>query len=106
MRHFFRNLHLNLTLEQRRFLRAQAHHLNPVVMIGDAGLTEAVIKEAERSIAAHELIKIKTHGGDKATRENLLEELCTRLNAAPVQHIGKILIVYKPAKKPVLALPK
>ncbi len=97
---------LNLTPDQRRFLRAQAHHLNPVVMIGDAGLSESVLKEIERSLASHELIKIKAHQGDKEAREALLEEICIRLEAASVQHIGKILVVYKPAETPKLVLPK
>jgi RNA-binding protein len=96
---------LSITPEQRRFLRAQAHHLNPVAMIGDAGLTEAVIKEIERGLASHELIKIKVHGGDKEARETQLTEICTQLNAAPVQHIGKVLVVYRPAEKPKLVLP-
>lgn len=97
---------LNITPEQRRFLRAQAHHLNPVVMIGDAGLSESVLKEIERSLTSHELIKIKAHQGDKEARDALLEEICASLEAAPVQHIGKILVVYKPAETPKLALPK
>jgi len=96
---------LNITSEQRRFLRSQAHHLNPVVMIGDAGLTENVIKEIELGLASHELIKIKAAGGDKAGREALLEEICNQLEAASVQLIGKILVIYKPAKKPKLVLP-
>lgn len=96
---------LSITPEQRRFLRAQAHHLNPVAMIGDAGLSEAVLKEIERGLTSHELIKIKAHGGDKAARESQLAEICSRLEAAPVQHIGKILVVYKPAEKPKLVLP-
>ncbi|MHB8167971.1 MAG: ribosome assembly RNA-binding protein YhbY [Sulfuricella sp.] len=97
---------LSLTPAQRRFLRAQAHNLNPVVMIGDAGLTEAVIKEIERSIASHELIKVKSHSRDKAARDSQITEICETLNAASVQHIGKILIVYRPAEKPKLVLPK
>ena len=96
---------LSLTPEQRRFLRAQAHNLNPVVTIGDAGLTEAVMKELERSIASHELIKVKSHSRDKTARESQLTEICETLDAAPVQHIGKILIIYKPAEKARLALP-
>jgi len=75
-------------------------------MIGDAGLSESVLKEIERSLASHELIKIKAHQGDKEARDALLEEICTRLEAASVQHIGKILVVYKPAETPKLALPK
>jgi RNA-binding protein len=96
---------LNLTPEQRRFLRSQAHHLHPVVMIGDAGLTEAVLKEAASAIAHHELIKIKIHSDDRDFRETVLAEICERLEAAPVQHIGKVLVIYKAAEKPKLALP-
>ncbi|MGE5027764.1 MAG: YhbY family RNA-binding protein [Betaproteobacteria bacterium] len=97
---------LSLTPAQQRFLRAQAHSLHPVVTIGDAGLSEAVMKETGRSLASHELIKIKSHSGDKALRESQMKEICDTLHAAPVQHIGKILIVYKPAEKPKLVLPK
>ncbi len=96
---------LNITSEQRRFLRSQAHNLNPVVLIGDAGLTENVIKEIALGLASHELIKIKVHGGDKAVREALMEEICNQLDAASVQLIGKIMVVYKPAEKPKLVLP-
>ncbi|PWB52713.1 MAG: ribosome assembly RNA-binding protein YhbY [Nitrosomonadales bacterium] len=97
---------LNLTPAQRRFLRAQAHALNPVVLIGDAGLTEAVMKEIERSLDSHELIKIKIAGGGHEQREKMLTEICSTLEAAPVQHIGKTLVIYKAAKKPKLVLPK
>lgn len=96
---------LDINSEQRRYLRAQAHHLNPVVMIGDAGLSENVVKEIERGLASHELIKIKAQGGDKAAREGLLADICARLDAAPVQLIGKVLVIYKPAEKPKLVLP-
>lgn len=97
---------LNLTPGQRRFLRAQAHSLNPVVLIGDAGLTAAVMKEIEHSLNSHELIKIKVAGGDREQRESMLTEICDALEAAAAQHIGKTLVVYKPAKKPRLILPK
>ncbi|MCL4471887.1 MAG: YhbY family RNA-binding protein [Gammaproteobacteria bacterium] len=97
---------LSLTPAQRQFLRAQAHSLHPVVTIGEAGLSEAVMKEIERSLVSHELIKVKSHSGEKALRESQLAEICDTLNAAPVQHIGKILIVYKSAEKPRLVLPK
>lgn len=97
---------LNLTPAQRRFLRAQAHSLSPVVLIGDAGLTEAVMKEIARSLDSHELIKIKVAGGEREQREAMLAEICTTLEAAPAQHIGKTLVVYRPAKKPRLILPK
>ncbi len=94
-----------LTPEQRKFLKAQAHSLKPVVMIGAQGLTEAVALEAGRALAAHELIKIRVLGDDREARESYLAELCSTLGAAPVQHIGKLLLLYRPAEKPKLRLP-
>ena len=96
---------LTLTPAQRRFLRAQAHALNPVVMIGDSGLTESVLKETDNSLKSHELIKIKVASDDRALRETMLSEICEKLRAATVQHIGKTLIIYRPAEKPKLKLP-
>lgn len=96
---------LTLSPGQRSFLRAKAHPLNPVVTIGDAGLSEAVMKEVERSLAHHELIKIKSHSGDKGQRESQLAQICEALDAAPVQLIGKVLVIYKPAEQPKLVLP-
>jgi RNA-binding protein len=94
-----------LTPEQRKFLKAQAHALKPVVMIGTQGLSEAVILEAGRAIAAHELIKIRVLGDDRDARETYLAGLCEALGASPVQHIGKLLLIYKPAEKPKITLP-
>jgi len=96
---------LELTVEQRKYLKAQAHTLKPVVMIGSQGLSESVIKEAETAIAAHELIKIRVLGDDRDAREDYLTQLCATLNAASVQHIGKLLLIYRPAVKPKLRLP-
>lgn len=97
---------LTLTSGQRRFLRAKAHALNPVVLIGDAGLTEAVMREVELGLKSHELIKIKVAGDDRGLREQWLAKICDELHAASVQHIGKTLVIYRPAEKPMLALPK
>lgn len=94
-----------LSVEQRKYLKSLAHALKPVVMIGAQGLTEAVIKETGRALAAHELIKVRVLGDDRAAREAWLIELCQALDAAPVQHIGKLLLLYKPAEKPKLQLP-
>jgi putative YhbY family RNA-binding protein len=84
-----------LTPAQRRELRARAHHLNPVVSIAGNGLTPAVLAEIERSLQAHELIKVKVHGTERKAREALLASLCGTLDAAPVQHIGSILVVWR-----------
>ncbi len=87
---------LQLTSAQRSALRARAHALHPVVMIADAGLSERVMNEIERSLAAHELIKIRVFEADRDVRAAMLEEISDTLNAAPVQHLGKILVVYRP----------
>ncbi len=98
---------IELTPNQRRALRAEAHKLNPVVHIGQNGLTEAVIREIARSLDAHELIKIRVFSDDRAERDALQESICDQLDAASVQHIGKLLVIYRPhPEKPTIALPK
>ena len=87
---------LQLTIAQRKEHRAQAHHLNPVVMIGNEGLTAAVKKETDAALNAHGLIKIRVLGDDKAQREAVFQELADDLNAAPIQHIGKLLVLWRP----------
>lgn len=87
---------LTLNVSERVALKGRAHALNPLVMIGNAGLTEAVMKEIALTLKTHELIKIRVMSDDRALRATMLETICTQLDAAPVQHIGKILVVYKP----------
>jgi len=94
---------LSLTVSERRDLKARAHALNPTVLIGDAGLSEGVLKEINLTLLRHELIKIRVSGDDREARSAMLEQICTELDAAPVQHIGKILVVYRP--NPENALP-
>jgi putative YhbY family RNA-binding protein len=84
-----------LTPEIRRALRARAHGLKPVVSIAENGLTEAVIKEIDACLKSHQLIKIRVYGDDRALRESYLAEICASLRAAPVQHIGKLLVVWR-----------
>ena len=88
---------LQLSSAQRSELRAQAHNLNPVVSIAENGLTEAVLKEIDLNLNAHELIKIRVYGDSRENRLAYLEQICAQLNAATVQHIGKLLVVYRPA---------
>lgn len=84
-----------LSPAQVRELRAQAHGLNPVVSISENGLTEAVLKEIDTSLKAHELIKIRVYGDSREDRIAYYEKICAELGAAPVQHIGKLLVVYR-----------
>lgn len=79
----------------RRALRARAHALHPVVSVSQNGLSEAVVREIDRSLTAHELIKIRIYGAEKAARQELLGAICERLGAAPVQHIGNVLVVFR-----------
>jgi RNA-binding protein len=84
-----------LTVAERLALKGRAHQLKPTVMIGNAGLTESVLKEIELTLKLHELIKIRVMA-ERPEREAILAEICANLNAAPVQHIGKIMVVYLP----------
>ncbi|MGV0950051.1 MAG: ribosome assembly RNA-binding protein YhbY [Azonexus sp.] len=88
---------LQLSSVARRELRARAHSLNPVVSIAENGLTEAVLKEIDVNLNAHELIKIRVYGDSREDRIAHLEKICSELGAAAVQHIGKLLVVYRPA---------
>lgn len=92
---------IELSPETRRALRARAHALNPVVSIAENGLTESVLDEIDRCLKAHELIKIRVYGDDRTQREAFMNDICSRLGAAPVQQIGKLLVVWRelPAAK-------
>ena len=81
---------------QRKSLKALAHALNPVVMIGDKGLTSAVVKEIDQALDAHQLIKIRVLGDDRDLRLAMIEEIGELTLASPVQHIGKLLVFYRP----------
>lgn len=87
---------LILTPAERKARRADAHHLDPVVTIGGDGLTEAVLKEANLALNAHGLIKVRAFVDDRIQRQALLETMAERLDAAPVQHIGKLLVLWRP----------
>lgn len=90
---------IELSIAERKAHRAEAHHLDPVVMIGNEGLTPAVKKETDKALDAHGLIKIRVLGDDRAQREAIYQELANELNAAPIQHIGKLLVLWRPKPK-------
>jgi RNA-binding protein len=89
-----------LTSAARRTLRAKAHHLQPVVIVGTNGLTPAVLHEIDVNLRAHQLIKVRVFGDDRDVRERLLAQVCADLDAAPVQHLGKTLTLWRPAPAP------
>jgi RNA-binding protein len=84
-----------ISLARRSELRAQAHPLKPVVIIGDKGLTETVLAEIDRALKAHELIKVKAATDERESRKAWMEEICAKLEAHPVQSIGKILVLWR-----------
>ena len=87
---------IQLTPAQRKEHRADAHHLNAVVMIGSDGLTPAVKKETDAALNAHGLIKVRVQSDDRTEREKIFQALADELNAAPIQHIGKLLVLWRP----------
>lgn len=87
---------IQLTPAQRKIHRAEAHHLDPVVLIGSDGLTANVKKEVDAALNAHGLIKVRVFSDDRTVREEILHTLSDALNAAPIQHIGKLLVLWRP----------
>jgi len=92
--------------KQRRYLKGLAHPLKPVVMVGNAGLTEAVLAEIENALAHHELIKVRVSGQEKADRKQMLDEIAEKTGADLVMMIGHIGGFYRPADKPAIQLPR
>ena len=87
---------IQLSPAQRKEHRSEAHHLDPVVIIGNGGLTPAVEKEVDLALKAHGLIKVRVFSDDRPGREAMLSSLADKLAAAPIQHIGKLLVLWRP----------
>ena len=87
---------IELTPAQRKAHRSDAHHLDPVVSIGNDGLSAAVSKEVDSALKAHGLIKVRVFSDERATREEMFARLSDDLGAAPIQHIGKLLVLWRP----------
>lgn len=98
-----------LTPSERRALRAKAHHLDPVVIVGQHGLTAPVAHEIDLALTKHELVKVRVFSDDRDAREALLARVCTDLDCAAVQHLGKVFVLWRPNpekdKKPAPAPP-
>ncbi|MEN3029707.1 YhbY family RNA-binding protein [Chromobacterium amazonense] len=91
---------------QRKYLQGLAHGIDPVVMIGNNGLTESVVREIAINLDAHELIKVRVLGDDREARVAMFEQICDELGCAPIQHIGKLLVLWRPSDKQRIPLPK
>jgi len=84
-----------LSPAERKALKAKAHKLEPIVLIGAKGLTDEVVKEVDLALKAHELIKVRAAGLERDAREQAMQTLCERTGAQPVQSIGKVLVLYR-----------
>lgn len=97
---------MDLTSKQRRHLRALAHHLNPIVMVGRAGLTDAVVRSVDEALAQHELIKVRIDAESPDDKHEVAEALAGRLHAAVAQTIGHLVVLYRRhPEKPQIELP-
>jgi RNA-binding protein len=85
-----------LTPRERAHLKARAHALEPVVFVGHAGVSDALVKELERALEAHELIKVKLGQADRDARADLADAICARTGATAVQQVGKVLVLWRP----------
>lgn len=85
-----------LTPRERAALKARAHALEPVVQVGQSGLSDALVAEVDRALLAHELIKVKLGGADKEIRASLTQQLCARTGAADVQQLGRVVVLWRP----------
>jgi RNA-binding protein len=86
---------MSLTEKQRKHLRRLAHPLNPVVMLGNAGLTDGVVNELDLALKAHELVKVSARLGDRDARDQALEQLAARTTSEIVQRIGNVGVFYR-----------
>jgi RNA-binding protein len=97
---------MTLSEKQKKHLRRLAHPLNPIVMLGNAGLTDGVVNELERALTDHELVKVQARVGERDTRNQVLEELAARTASTLVQRIGHVGVFYRPRKElPKILLP-
>lgn len=95
-----------LSEKQKKHLRRLAHPLNPIVMLGNAGLTEGVVNELERALHDHELVKVAARVGDREARDAALASLATRTTSEIVQRIGNVGVFYRRSKSlPKIVIP-
>jgi RNA-binding protein len=95
-----------LTERQKKFLRGRAHALDPVVIIGNAGLTAGVIAETARALSDHELIKVRVRAADREARDRMIAELCSATASERVHRIGHVATLYRQRpEEPRMALP-
>ena len=95
-----------ITTKQKRYLKTLAHHLTPVVIVGQHGLSEGVLNEVDLSLEAHELIKVRLNAGDREERDAMISKLIESASAELIQSIGHVAVFYRPhPKRPQISLP-
>ena len=97
---------MNLSNKQKQHLKGLAHHLNPVVLMGANGLTEAVLVEIEIALNHHELIKVKVVSEDRDTKQLIVDAIVRETGAEKVQLIGKVVVLYRPSEQRKIELPR
>jgi len=97
---------MSLTNKQKQFLKAKAHELKPVILLGNNGLTEGVLAETEQALEHHELIKIKVPTEDREQKVLIMDAIVRETKAEKVQVIGKVLVLFRPSKDKKIQLPR
>jgi RNA-binding protein len=97
---------MSLNKKQIQHLKGVAHPLKPVVLLGNNGLTEAVVAEIDYALNHHELIKVKIPTDDKETKTLIVEAICRETNAIKIQVIGKTLVIYRKSEENKIRIPK
>lgn len=97
---------MELSERQKRHLRRLGHPMHAIVTLGQSGLTDAIVQEMNRALTDHELVKVRARAADRASRDDMLDELATRTSSTLVQRIGHVALLYRPdAKLPRIVLP-
>lgn len=96
---------MSLKPSQIQYLKGLAHHRKPVILVGAAGLSAAVLNEIRIALKTHELLKIRLPALERADRQSLFEQICRDTEAEPVQHIGRMAVIYRRGEKPKIQLP-
>jgi len=93
---------MHLSEHQKKYLRGLGHHLKPLIIVGDAGLSESLLAEFESTLDHHELLKVRVRAGDREARDAIISTLCTGSTATLIQRIGNVALLYRPnlKKKP------
>jgi RNA-binding protein len=87
---------VSLTTRERATLKARAHALEPIIQVGQAGVSDALVSEIDRALTAHELIKVRTPGDDRDVRVAIGDAISERTDAAVVQRVGKVVVLWRP----------